>query len=144
MSTPEKKARIYFAGSIRGGREDLEIYKELITYLQTKGTVLTEHIGLDDLDDLNKEKKRTDVDIWERDMEWLYSCDVIVAEVTRPSLGVGYELGIAEKIRKRVILLFRDDTGKQCSAMLTGNAHFKERITYTKVATACEQLDALL
>jgi hypothetical protein len=37
--------KIYFAGSIRGGRDDLALYQRLIAYLQSLGTVLTEHIG---------------------------------------------------------------------------------------------------
>ena len=41
--------KFYFAGSIRGGREDVELYRQLIDYLQTFGNVLTEHIGLDSL-----------------------------------------------------------------------------------------------
>ena len=45
----EKKPKIYFAASIRGGRDDVELYRELINYMQTFGKVLTEHIGLDSL-----------------------------------------------------------------------------------------------
>ena len=37
--------KIYFAGSIRGGRKDVLIYNNIINYLLTKGEVLTEHIG---------------------------------------------------------------------------------------------------
>jgi hypothetical protein len=43
----EKKPKIYFAASIRGGRDDVELYRELINYMQTFGNVLTEHIGFD-------------------------------------------------------------------------------------------------
>ena len=32
--------------------------------------------------------------IHDRDVEWLHQADVVVAEVTQPSLGVGYEIGI--------------------------------------------------
>lgn len=40
----EKK--VYFAGSIRGGREDVAVYKRIIDYINATDTVLTEHIGL--------------------------------------------------------------------------------------------------
>jgi putative deoxyribonucleoside 5'-monophosphate N-glycosidase len=40
----EKK--VYFAGSIRGGREDAAVYKRIIDYINRTDTVLTEHIGL--------------------------------------------------------------------------------------------------
>ena len=45
----EQGPKIYFAASIRGGRDDVELYRELILYMQTLGKVLTEHIGLDSL-----------------------------------------------------------------------------------------------
>ena len=41
--------KIYFAGSIRGGRDDQELYSAMIEELQTYGEVLTEHIGSSDL-----------------------------------------------------------------------------------------------
>lgn len=37
--------KIYFCGSIRGGRDDVEIYRKLVTTLQKYGTVLTEHVS---------------------------------------------------------------------------------------------------
>mgnify|MGYP006130978695 FL=1 len=37
--------RIYFAGSIRGGRDEEANYLKIITYLTNFGQVLTEHVG---------------------------------------------------------------------------------------------------
>lgn len=37
--------RIYFCGSIRGGRDDVHIYKDIISQLGAYGEVLTEHVG---------------------------------------------------------------------------------------------------
>ena len=37
--------KIYFAGSIRAGRDDQELYQRLIQSLQYHGQVLTEHVG---------------------------------------------------------------------------------------------------
>lgn len=93
--------KIYFAGSIRGGRVDSEIYLEIIKILQGYGEVLTEHIGLKDLNSMGESDKSSKF-IFDRDVEWLTSANVIVAEVTNPSLGVGYEIGIAEKLNKKL------------------------------------------
>ena len=60
-----------------------------------------------------------------RDMDWLKSADLVIAEVTTPSLGVGYELGIAEKLNIPVLCLYRKTTGKRLSAMISGNQKFK-------------------
>jgi nucleoside 2-deoxyribosyltransferase len=111
--------KIYFAGAIRGGREDAVLYHEMIRCLQTFGTVLTEHVG-----DLNLTESGDDgpddASIHDRDMAWLGDCDLVVAEVTRPSLGVGYELGWACAFKKPVLCLFRPEYGKRLSAMIAG------------------------
>jgi len=112
--------KIYFAGAIRGGRNDAKIYEKIITYLGNIGQVLTEHVGDQDLGNMG-EKGGIDMAIHKRDIKWLQSADVIVAEVTTPSLGVGYELGIAEKLKKPVLCLYRPSKDKRLSAMVKGN-----------------------
>ena len=112
--------KIYFAGSIRGGRNDAKIYEKIIIYLGNIGQVLTEHIGYQDLGNMG-EKGVIDMAIYKRDIKWLHSAEAIVAEVTTPSLGVGYELGIAEKLKKPVLCLYRPSKGKRLSAMVKGN-----------------------
>ena len=37
--------RIYFAGSIRAGRDDAELYAKIVGLLKKYGRVLTEHVG---------------------------------------------------------------------------------------------------
>lgn len=115
---------IYFAGSIRGGREDKDLYFSIIRALQAYGTVLTEHVGAKDISHMG-EADLTDVDIFKRDMTWIKEADIIVAEVSTPSLGVGYELGFAESIGTKIICLYREQEGKQLSAMVAGNKNFK-------------------
>ena len=116
--------KIYFAGAIRGGREDAEFYFNIIHYLEKFGAVLTEHVGSTELSEKG-EVSRTDNDIFQRDLKWLQSADVVVAEVSTPSLGVGYELSIAEKLKIPVLCLYRPITGKRLSAMINGNEKFQ-------------------
>ena len=115
--------KIYFAGAIRGGRDETDIYNNIITYLSSKAEVLTEHVGSSKLTTIG-EANRSDGEIFLRDMEWLQSADLIIAEVTTPSLGVGYELGIAEKLKIPVLCLYRSIKGKRLSAMISGNEKF--------------------
>ncbi|MHA2091566.1 MAG: nucleoside 2-deoxyribosyltransferase [Candidatus Kariarchaeaceae archaeon] len=77
--------KIYFAGSIRAGREDVLLYTQLIDHLKQYGDVLTEHVGDGKLDAIDEEDG-DDRYIHDRDMQWLLSSDIIVAEVTQPSL----------------------------------------------------------
>jgi hypothetical protein len=111
---------IYFAGSIRGGRSDAELYGRLIEYLRRFGNVLTEHIGSESLGE-DGEEGFTDTQVYLRDLQWLRESDVLVAEVTTPSLGVGYEIAKAEERGIPVLCLYRDQPGKHLSAMIAGN-----------------------
>ena len=93
------------------------IYRQLIGELQRYGTVLTEHIARPD----DVERGMTESEIFKRDMDWLTEADVVVAEVSTPSLGVGYELARAEHLGKRVLCLFRPSSGGSLSAMISGS-----------------------
>ncbi len=121
--------KIYFAASIRGGRDYARDYKTIISQLSAYGKVLTEHIADDKLDD--REENISDNAIFERDTEWLRESDIIVAEVTQPSLGVGYEIALGESLGKRIICLFKQKSGN-LSAMVKGNRKL-EVIEYTSV-----------
>ncbi|XP_048061501.1 2'-deoxynucleoside 5'-phosphate N-hydrolase 1 [Megalobrama amblycephala] len=112
---------IYFCGSIRGGRQDVNIYQRIVKKLQQHGKVLTEHVSYDSLSEKGEDAAlEGDKAIHDRDLEWLMMSDVIVAEVTQPSLGVGYELGRAVAMNKRILCLFRPSSGKVLSAMIRG------------------------
>ena len=113
--------KIYFAGSIRGGRDDAELYRQIIQLLSKYGTVLTEHVADSQLTEWG-EKDRGEAEIYERDMKWLSEADVVVAEVTTPSLGVGYELAKAEELGKRILCLYRPQKDRRLSPMITGNS----------------------
>lgn len=113
--------KIYFAGSIRGGRIDADLYRRIIEYMQRTSIVLTEHIGSPHLNLLEQGKR--DIEIYDQDTAWLRESDILIGECTCPSLGVGYELAYAEKIGKPCHI-FYDKTKTHLSAMLTGNPYF--------------------
>ena len=110
--------KIYFGGSISGGRADQEIYGRIIELLKEHGTVLTEHFGNASLTAAGE--ALADCDIHDRDLNWLQDADVLVAEVTTPSLGVGYEIGRAVEWGKRIICLYRPSSGRRLSGMIRG------------------------
>ena len=110
--------KIYFAGSIRGGRDDVALYHRIIEYIKRKHVVLTEHVG-----DLSLQEAATDVEIYANDTAWLREADLVIAECSTPSLGVGYELAYAERYGKPAHVFY--DRGRGAlSAMLTGDPYF--------------------
>ncbi|PKN50804.1 MAG: nucleoside 2-deoxyribosyltransferase [Deltaproteobacteria bacterium HGW-Deltaproteobacteria-13] len=112
--------KVYFAGSIRAGRDDAAIYETMIVWLKSFGEVLTEHVGSPALS-VKGDDGPDDRYIHDRDMAWLKSCDCLVAEVTIPSLGVGYELGWAVALKKPVLCLYRNHLEQPLSAMIAGS-----------------------
>ena len=113
--------KIYFSGSIRGGRGDVSIYQEIILYLNQFGKVLTEHVGDDSLKSTGEVGKDNKA-IHDRDLELLLKSDIVIAEVTNPSLGVGYEIAKAIEYRKRIFCIYRNIDNKQISAMILGSS----------------------
>ena len=94
--------KIYFCGSIRGGRSDVELYQKIIKYIQSAGhKVLTEHIASPEIFGL--ERNQSDNEIWIQDMAWLKESDLVIAECSTPSLGVGYELAEAKHLGKKYL-----------------------------------------
>ena len=114
--------KIYFAGSIRGGRVDADLYNRIITYIQRTDVVLTEHVGKSNLSLVEQGRER-DARIYDQDTAWLRESDVLIGECTCPSLGVGYELAYAEH-RNIPCHIFYNKSQCQLSAMLTGNTYF--------------------
>lgn len=112
---------IYFAGSIRGGQSDVALYAELIDMLDDHGTVLTQHVGNESVQEDESQAGMTDDGIHDQDLTWLRQADAVVAEVTTPSLGVGYEIGRSVELGTPVQCLYRPDSQHQLSAMIRGS-----------------------
>ena len=111
--------KVYFAGSIRGGRIDAALYERMIKYIQKTDIVQTEHVG-----NLNlSEEGQTVTDIYNQDTNWLRESDVLIAECTCPSLGVGYELAYAERFQKPCHIFYNKNR-TNLSAMLAGNSFY--------------------
>jgi nucleoside 2-deoxyribosyltransferase len=110
--------KIYFSGSISGGRDHAAIYQHLVASLRAQGhNVLSAHVA--DPDVLEREKDSPPRVVFERDVAWVRDCDAMIAEVSTPSLGVGYEYGLAVQLGKRVLCVYR--SGLRMSKMITGN-----------------------
>jgi nucleoside 2-deoxyribosyltransferase len=112
---------IYLAGSISGGRGDVPLYRRIAETLTASGfevlagAVAAEHVGAGG-------EALEPCFIFERDITWLSSADLIVAEVSTPSTGVGYEIATARyRYGIPVIGLYRRGTTTRCSAMVAGD-----------------------
>jgi 2'-deoxynucleoside 5'-phosphate N-hydrolase len=110
--------KIYFSGSISGGRAHEAIYQHLVAHLQARGhNVLSAHVA--DPVALEAEKDLPPREVFERDSYWVEDCEAMIAEVSTPSLGVGYEYGLAVQLGKPVLCVYQ--SGVRPSKMITGN-----------------------
>lgn len=119
MRVSEKRApKIFLSGSIRGGRQLLETYSLICDILGEAGAeVLSWHVADPELE--NVEMRMTEEEIYARDLGLLVKSDALIAEVTVPSTGVGYEICRALVQRIPVLCLYSPDAA--VSAMVLGN-----------------------
>lgn len=110
---------IYFSCSIRAGRQDAPIYAEIVKLIKPKAKVLSEFLASKTLTQRGSEGDVAD--IYRKDLDWLKQSDAVIAEVTNPSLGVGYELAKAELLDKPILALYRPQPDRRLSAMIAGS-----------------------
>lgn len=140
---------IYFSGSISGGREDRTMYRRIVDALENAGhRVYAGAVTSESID--AKGEPLEALQIFERDLGWIDEVaragGVLVAEVSRPSVGVGYEIAAARyRYNLPVICLYRPAFTSRCSGMIAGDRDI-QLIEYTEDVfdAAVEQLIRLL
>ncbi|MBC8504314.1 MAG: nucleoside 2-deoxyribosyltransferase [Chloroflexi bacterium] len=109
---------IYFALSITGGRKDEAIYQKIVAALLADGhEVPTAMLAQSNI--TSEERVVDPIEVYQRDTSWIRACDLLIAEVSTPSHGVGYEIGYALNLGKPVLCLHRQDS--DISKMISGN-----------------------
>jgi nucleoside 2-deoxyribosyltransferase len=112
--------KIYFACSISGGRKDEKAYQYMVQVLIGMGIdVPTAHIAETGVEEVDAQEESRD--IYERDVNWIQESDLLIAEVSTPSHGVGYEIGYALDLNKPVLCLYQKRV--VVSKMISGNPH---------------------
>jgi len=133
---------IFFTGAIRGGRRDQPIYASIVEMLEKYGTVFSKHVADDTLSKYG-ETSLAYKDILERELHSLEQCDVVVAEVTTPAHGVGYLIGRATSLGKRVIALHHGEYALKLTGIIQGDSKV-EIYTYKNEADVEKILEKIL
>ncbi|MBP6086859.1 MAG: nucleoside 2-deoxyribosyltransferase [Pelolinea sp.] len=133
---------IYFSCSITGGRNDQLVYEAIVNYLLAEGNeVPTAHLALES--GLREERAMEARQVYERDTQWVKSCDALIAEVSTPSHGVGYEVAMALLLDKPVLCCYRK--GSRVSKMILGNTQKNiSLIAYENANELIGAIDAFL
>lgn len=137
-----EEMNIYFSCSITGGRKDEIIYKTIVDYLIENGHgVPTAHLASPDV--MQDESDINPVDVYQRDMEWVGNCDAVIAEVSTPSHGVGYEIASAIFLGKHVMCCYQKD--RKISKIISGNTSEKLHIfAYTSENDLISEIEDFL
>ena len=111
---------VYFACSVTGGREAEAAYQTIVATLQADGHIVpTAHLSQPDV--IALEAVVDPQEVYTRDIDWINDCQALIAEVSTPSHGVGYEISYALCIGKPVLCCYQQS--KHVSKMITGNTH---------------------
>jgi nucleoside 2-deoxyribosyltransferase len=112
--------KIYLACTVRGDRGGLAAGRAICDRLQRLGhDVLTTHLLADNVD--AAESTLTEADVYRRDLGWLTSCDVLVAEASGSSYGVGFEVGYVLARGQKVVVVYNSARRHAISRVVTGN-----------------------
>jgi len=122
---------IYLACTVRGDRGAVAGLRSLVAALESAGnTILTKHLLEDNVD--GAESALTERAVYERDIAWLEACDILIADASGSSFGVGFEvgyvLGRADRTNQQVVLLYHAARRDQISRLIVGNGHPRCRV----------------
>jgi nucleoside 2-deoxyribosyltransferase len=85
--------------------------------------VLTTHLLAEDVE--SAEAQLTEQQVYRRDIDWLSRCDLLVAEASGSSYGVGFEVGYltgrARETGQRVLLVYDAARRHVVSRLISGN-----------------------
>lgn len=140
--------KIYLACTVRGDRGAVSALRHAADLLEQAGhTVLTRHLLDDNVD--AAEAALTEQDVFSRDLQWLTSADLVIAEASGSSYGVGFEvgyvLGRSEVTAQRVLLLYNASRRPLISRLITGTVHPRcTTASYTDAADLLRVVTAFL
>jgi 2'-deoxynucleoside 5'-phosphate N-hydrolase len=140
--------RVYLACTVRGDRSTFDAVQRIGTRVRGDGHhILTEHLLLADVEHF--ESGHSDQEIFTRDIDWLESADVLIAEASGSSYGVGFEvgylLGCASRTGQRAFVFYRRDRHDRVSRLITGLAGpFVQVHAYDSLADLDALMDGIL
>ena len=106
--------RIYCAGPISGDTTFSEYYKKIIEIVKRSG-----YIPLHE-PELKPNHILSDEEIYHRDIKWITESAGVIAEVSGPSLGVGFEIAYSLFILNKPVLALYHESVPRLSAMIKG------------------------
>ena len=129
--------KIYFVCAVAGGRDHAFVYQDIVDIIKAQDVeVLGEALANPELEPVSViNPSLTPRYVWKRDTGWVHQINGLIAEVTQPSLGVGYIIAMAESLKIPVLALFYKKSDRGFSPMIKGNPNIKS-FEYNDLASA--------
>lgn len=120
--------KVYFTASIVGKKQHLPHYLKIIEILKIKGyEVQSDHIIKSTEDSIRIETAEKRLAFQKKLESWINTSDFLVAEVSFPSISVGYEISLALHRGKPVLLLYSE--GDPPSLL---SSHYEDKLVCEK------------
>jgi hypothetical protein len=101
--------KVYFTASLGAKKKYIVQYRSIIEYLQSKGhSVVHEHIFNATEESVRLTSKEERLAFHHHMEGWIKSSDFIIAETSFPSVSVGYEIAMALRLAKPVLVLYSE------------------------------------
>lgn len=112
--------KIYFTASFSTGRTFFKQYKKILILLRRRNSLLSGEQLINAKTEINGNREKIK-QVFEREKKRIEEADLVVAEVSQPSLGVGSEIAYALTINKPVLALCYKESKNLLSPMIAGN-----------------------
>ena len=100
---------VYFTGSIAAKEQYLPKYQKIVDFLKSQGhKVIAEHIFDATESDIRIKQRDERIKFHDQLEKWIHACDFMIAETSFPSISVGYEISLALRVGKPVLILYSE------------------------------------
>jgi len=124
--------KVYFTASASHNGELIPYYKKILDNIKKQTVKIISGQQVTDRKLLEEDKKLTAEQIFHREQYFINEADLIIAEVSKPSLGVGSEIVYALSLDKPVLALVMTGYEDKISPMVAGNPSENLFIEYYK------------
>ena len=117
---------IYIIGADRRNKKNVETYQKVAEVLKNSGHTVDRTW----IDTTTEEDASNFESAFKRNMTSIKKADIIVAEVTELTTGIGFLLSAALHVKKPVLALFNKDSGVTPSTTIKGSVATNKLLSY--------------
>jgi len=101
--------KLYFTGSIAAPQSNQKNYLNIVQLVKDNGhTIIADHILSVSEKEVSLKTREERLKFHTQIEQWIHSSDALIAETSFPSISVGYEISLALRVGKPVLVLYKD------------------------------------